>query len=166
MLSTTNLISYTAIVAILFRDTAVLFWQENFSYDATEWMTKILREDQYKLCLSFIKNYWIKILCKMYLIDASWHVLSFSWLTLPSNCMIHNDRTAQPMESGFPNTPYMANGFLKVLTLYTWNRQEFLYKNCCETRSPCIKLLNKLLQLWKKLVACMEDSCIFLQFHV
>ena len=150
MLSTTNLISYTAIVAILFRDTAVLFWQENFSYDATEWMTKILREDQYKLRLRFITNYWIKILCKMYLIDASGHVLLFSWLTLPSNCMIHNDCTAQPMESGFPNTPYMANGFLKVLTLYTQNCQEFLYKNCCETCSPCIKLLNKLLQLWKK----------------
>ena len=48
-------------------------------------------------------------------------------------------------------------------TLHT-KLQRFFEKNRCENRCPYIKLLKKLLQLWKKVVVCMEENCIFYSF--
>ena len=36
--------------------------------------------------------------------------------------------------------------------------QRFFWKDLCKNRCPYIKLLKKLLQLWKNVVVCMDDN--------
>ena len=50
---------------------------------------------------------------------------------------------------------------IKALAHYKDFLNNFSKKNRFENRCPYIKLLKKLLQLWRKVVVCMEDNKFF-----
>ena len=54
--------------------------------------------------------------------------------------------------------------YVKALTHYTQNCKDFSKKSRWENRCSYKKLLEKSLQLWKKVVVCMEDNHIFCSF--
>ena len=47
---------------------------------------------------------------------------------------------------------------LKALAHYRDFHKDFSEKNCC--KNPYIKLLKKSLQLWKKVLVCMDDIAV------